>query len=220
MLKVAVIITGDVRDCNAKYNIIRYFKDFDVFCGSYKKHEEYIKTIGRNNKSILIDPSKDIRLPKNISNENIQQNMLQWLHLDNIINHFKSELLTYDIILKFRFDCVIINGNLNFSTIENNIVYNQSDQIFYSNSKTFIDTFNDFYDNIFQTCCFLDFNDFSFEKSWKSELVFANNLKNKNIINNKQMIFAVRIDRGNYNKVTADGNKPLYVNNTINGKFT
>ena len=45
MLKVAVIITGDVRDCNAKYNIIQYFKDFDVFGGSYKKHEEYIKTI-------------------------------------------------------------------------------------------------------------------------------------------------------------------------------
>lgn len=34
------------------------------------------------------------------------------------------------------------------------------------------------------------------------------------------MIFSVRIDRGNYNKVTADGNKQLYVNNTINGKFT
>ena len=183
MVKVAVIITGDVRDCKAKYDIIQYFKDFDVFCGSYTKHEEYIKTIGKNNKSILIDPNTDIRLPKNISKENIQQNMLQWLHLDNVINHFKSELLTYDIILKFRFDCVIINGNLNFSTIENNTMYNQSDQIFYSNSKTFIDTFKDFYDNIFQTCFFLDFNDFSFEKSWKSELVFASHLKNKNIIN-------------------------------------
>ena len=34
------------------------------------------------------------------------------------------------------------------------------------------------------------------------------------------MIFVVRIDRGNYNKVTADGNKPLYVNNIMNGKFT
>jgi hypothetical protein len=64
MKKVAIIITGDVRQCEATDLLVEKFKEFDVFCGSYTKHANYIKQLGKTNKSILIDPEKDIRCPK------------------------------------------------------------------------------------------------------------------------------------------------------------
>ena len=84
-MNIAIIITGDVRDCFVKDKIVKLFKDYDVFCGSYIIHKEYISKLGKNNYPFLINPENDIRLPKGIIKENMQQNMLQWLHLDNII---------------------------------------------------------------------------------------------------------------------------------------
>ena len=106
-MKIAVIITGDVRECFVKYKIPEIFKNYDVFCGSYNYHKDYIDTIGKNNYSYLIDELNDIRLPYGIIKEHMQQNMLQWLHLDNIINKFENKLKNYDIILKYRFDYLV-----------------------------------------------------------------------------------------------------------------
>ena len=85
-MKLAIIITGDVRDCFVNEKIKEIFKNYDVFIGSYIEHKKYIDTIGKNNYSYLIDKNDDIRLPRFVKKEFMQQNMLQWLHLDNIIN--------------------------------------------------------------------------------------------------------------------------------------
>ena len=67
----------------------------------------------------------------------MQQNMLQWLHMDNIINNFEDKLIKYDILLKYRFDYNINDKDfLNKIRVIPNILYNDSDRIFYSESST------------------------------------------------------------------------------------
>jgi hypothetical protein len=229
MKKVAIVITGDVRQCEATDILIEKFKEFDVFCGSYTKHANYIKQLGKTNKSILIDPEKDIRCPKGLVSSQMQQNMLQWLHLDNIIKTFKPDLLQYEVIVKFRFDCIMDKDNyyevLYNVKPESNILYgggaphHQVDIVFYARSDTFIKIFEYFYDSI--TYLHKDRNsEDSFLKSWLSDPFFIDHLKMQNITSEIPSAFRALIIRGNYNKVLADGNKRLYKNNALLGKFS
>ena len=208
MKKIAIIITGDVRQCRATDILLEKFKEFDVFCGSYIKHANYIKRLGKTNKSILIDPEKDIRCPKGLHNSQMQQNMLQWLHMDNIIKTFKQDLLQYEVLLKFRFDCLIDKvdycGVFHNVSIKPNVLYNRSDIVFYAGSETFIKAVGGLYDEITYRHKDNNSND-CFEKSWCSEPFFAYHLKLKKIINEEIVGFHVSIIRGNYRKVTADG---------------
>ena len=90
-MKIGIIITGDVRECVMKEKIKTIFTEYDVFIGSYIQHKEYIEHIGKNTYSYLINPENDIILPDGIKKEYYQQNMLQWLHLDNgFTNAFKK----------------------------------------------------------------------------------------------------------------------------------
>jgi hypothetical protein len=223
MKKIAIIITGDVRQCEATDILIEKFKEFDVFCGSYTKHANYIKRLGKTNKSILIDPEKNIRCPKGLTSSQMQQNMLQWLHMDNIIKTFKQDLLQYEVLLKFRFDCLI--DKVDYCDIfhnvspKSNVLYNHSDIVFYAGSETFIKAVEGLYDDITYRHKDNNSND-CFEKSWCSEPFFAYYLKLKKIINEEIVGFRVCIIRGSYHKVTADGNKRLYKGNEILGKFS
>ena len=71
MMKIAVIITGDVRECFVKYKLIEIFKEYDVFVGSYNHHKKYIEKIGKNNYSYLINPETDIVFPNGIKKEDM-----------------------------------------------------------------------------------------------------------------------------------------------------
>jgi hypothetical protein len=224
MSKVAIIITGDVRNCMTKDNIIKQFEDYDVFCGSYKKHADYINRIGRVNNSVLINPDTDIRFPKGLDKTNMQHNMLQWLHLDNILREYKNELLEYDVILKFRFDCRVTSGAFN-ETLKNlkaepGDVHSMGDCSFYAEPHTFFKAFEDFYDTIQDGFVHKDDMDNSFEKSWKSEAAFTENLKMKKLVDKRPLFFSFILDRGGYHKVVADGNKRLYEGAKLLGKFS
>jgi hypothetical protein len=48
----------DVRKCYVPKLLQKEFSKFDVYCGSYIKHKDYIKTLGKKNYSYLIDPGK------------------------------------------------------------------------------------------------------------------------------------------------------------------
>ena len=136
-MKIAIIITGDVRECPGKHIIKDIFKNYDVFCGSYVRHEKYISTFADLNNCCLINEETDIRLPDGISKNNIQQNMLQWLHLDNVIKNFKDKLINYDVILKYRFDYFIYDHNfLQKISIKPNNIYINTDRIFYADTNT------------------------------------------------------------------------------------
>ena len=211
--KIAVIITGDVRDCSTKYLLKDIFKNYDVFAASYIKHKKYISKIGKNNYSKLIDPLTDIRLPSGVSKENMQGGMLQWMHLDNIILMFEKKLLEYDVILKFRFDYLIKDKNfLNKLYIQENTLFNDSDKIFYSDSETFIKTFKGFYNNLTDyTFKFdRDIKDDSLETSWRSEPSLKLHLEKIKVINCPLQFKKGIIDRGMYQKEFAIGNKRLY----------
>ncbi len=137
--------------------------------------------------------------------------MLQWLHLDNVIHKFEDQLLKYDIILKYRFDYYVDDflTKLTKLTVIPNILYNESDRVFYSDSLTFINIFKTYYDNLKNyTYQHRDITDDSFSTSWKSEPALQMHLKNINILSEPSIICGIII-RGSYDKVTADGNKKL-----------
>jgi hypothetical protein len=174
----------------------------------------------------LIDPNKDLTIPQNLSQIDLQQNMLQWLHMENIILNFRNELLTYDIIFKFRFDTIIKNSQNYFDLITKitndtsiNTIYNESDKVFYGNSITFIKSFEDFYNTIIsETHLHKNISENNFDTSWKSEPAFRHNLKKKNIQNVK-IELNVEIVRGDYPKIVGDGNNKLFDGNNLLGKF-
>lgn len=220
-MKIAIIITGDVRECFVKEKVVEMFKEYDVFIGSYINHKQYIENIGKNNYSYLINPETDIRFPEGIKKESMQQNMLQWLHIDNIINNFEDKLIKYDVILKYRFDYNIKDDDfLKKISVIPNTLHNDSDRFFFSESLTFIKIFKTFYNNLKNyTYNNRSDNDDSFATSWKSELALKMHLNSLNVINEKTN-FSGSIIRGSYNKEYADGNKKLYDNDIIRGKFT
>jgi hypothetical protein len=220
-MKIGIIITGDVRECYVKNNLPKIFKEYDVFIGSYIKHKKYVESIGKNNYSYLINPETDIRLPDGIKKEHMQQNMLQWLHLDNVINNFEDKLIKYDILLRYRFDYDIDDKDfLNKIRVIPNILYNNSDRMFYSESLTFINIFKTFYSQLKDYGYYSNRNDDddSRASSWKSEPALQLYLKNINI--HSKIIRNGKIVRGSYNKTMGDGNKKLYISNILKGKFT
>ncbi len=223
---VAVIITGDVRNCKAKEIIKTQVSNYDVFCGSYVKHETFINELGKNNYKVLIDPNNDIILPNGITKENMQQNMLQWLHLNNIIKKYKNKLMEYDIIIKLRLDIILNIENCSYiSHIQElnynyNTIYCHSDIIFACHYKVFIDLFEDFYDKIiYMTYPFNKNNYTILDNTWRSENAFRFNSELKKI-NRINFLFKIYIDRGDYNKERGDGNRNLYHNNKLMGKFS
>lgn len=220
-MKVAFIITGDVRICTTREILPTKIKNCDVFCGSYYEHSEYLTKFGDNN--TLIDKS-NIRPPYGLHHEDMQQNMLQWLCLDTVIQRYRNELLTYDVICKIRFD-TIINGwddyhqFISSQDIHDGVIYNDSDRVFYGRSGVFIRAFEDFYDRTIPST-FIKHEHHNFSNSWKSELEFKNMLSKKHI-GNKLINQGIRIDRGSYRKEPADGNRKLYTPaGELLGKFT
>ena len=211
-MKIAIIITGDVRDCSVKNKIVEMFKEYDVFIGSYINHKKYIDSIGKNNYSYLINPETDIRLPDGIKKEHMQQNMLQWLHLDNIINNFEDKLIKYDIIFKYRFDYDLADSDfLNKINVTPDTLYNDSDKMFYSEKLTFIKIFKTFYAKLQN----YNYNGNRCDRhndvhsSWKSELAFDTHLMNMKIHSNSNKKWG-KIIRGSYSKKRGDGNKKIY----------
>lgn len=222
-MNIAIIITGDVRECFVKNKIVNLFKDYDVFCGSYINHKEYVSKLGKNNYSFLINPETDIRLPNGIKKEQMQQNMLQWLHMDNIIKKYKDKLIKYDVILKYRFDYFKKNNNfLSKIYVEPNVLFCHCDLIFYSNSITFLKIFSLYYDNLSK---YTYDNKFQFnnilKNSWRSEDCLKIYLNKINVTRKVLQFQNGTIIRGKYKKTYADGNKKLYdEDENLLGKFT
>lgn len=220
-MKIAFIITGDVRNCPTKNLLPNKLIACDVFCASYIEHSDYLDKFGSNN--ICIN-KQNIQPPLSLHSNDMQQNMLQWLCLDLVIQTYKNELLLYDVICKIRFDTIIHNWN-NYNhyilsrNIEKNVLYNDSDRVFYASANTFINCFDNFYNTVIPNT-FIRQKNFSYSNSWKSEPEFQNNLRNKNI-KNIRIDNDVSIDRGTHKKTFGDSNKKLYsTSGELLGNFT
>ena len=115
--------------------------------------------------------------------------------------------------MKYRFDYNINDEDfLNKISVRPNILYNDSDLIFYSESLTFIKVFKTFYTQL------KNYSYIGGSKSWSSSRSFQSHLKSVNI--QSKGIKIGRIIRGLYKKERDDGKKKLYINNIIQGKFT
>ena len=135
-MKHAIILTGELRfDNEIHFNqFINFINGFDVFISTYPKYEKLAKQITNN--YVVSETS----LP--------QGNMYQWYHLDKIIKQWKSTLLNYEILIKLRTDLIFNEIDLKNLIVDSNTIYPQTDQIFYAESKHFIHTFEDMFDNV------------------------------------------------------------------------
>lgn len=221
-MKIAVVITGDVRNSPMKQCIKDIYKDHDIFVGSYVKHQSYIEEFTKNH--YLVDETVEIRNPKTITKKEMQQNMLQWLHLDNVLMKFKDQLLSYDVIMKCRFDYKVNEKDFfKKISVQPNVLYNHSDMMFYAESNTFFKVFEDYYDKLNRYTFHQNRepHDDSFQRSWKSEPALQMHLKSNKIKSVKMHFSQGILMRGSYNKTVADGNKRLYdENGKLLGKFT
>ena len=219
-LRIAILLIGDVRDCETKKKLKSYFAHFPVFHATYTKHREFVETIGNCVYSVLSDPETDIRPPAVLEKQDMQQNMLQWMHLDNLLRTYKDELQTYDVIVKLRYDTRIRNMEfLQHMNVAPNTIYNQSDMMFYANAKTFFHIFEGWYDTISETYDYKAHRTNPCgETSWRSEPQFRAHLERKSV--QSQYMEMVDIDRGTFVKTVGDGIASLYDNDTLRGKFS
>jgi len=212
-MKVAVILTGDVRPCTAKQKLLHELKDADLFIGSYEHHREYLNSLGATRRMFLIT-KEEIRPPTGLQKQDMLQNMLQWMHLDNVLRAFYNELSTYTHILKLRFD-TSIQTNVPYmqvicescSRCVQGVVYCNSDTTFHATTSTFMQTLTTFYDTEIRK-----------HKRFASEQAFKSHIANKCLEKTRQGFFT-KIDRGEYLKEKGDGNRHLYSGDELTGKF-
>jgi hypothetical protein len=135
-MKHAIILTGELRFDNENHfnEFIKFIDGLDVFISTYPKYEKLAKQITNN---YMVSETS---LP--------QGNMYQWYHLDMVIKQWKSILLSYEILIKLRTDLIFDKVDLKKLVANSNTIYPQTDQIFYADSKHFIHTFEDMFDNV------------------------------------------------------------------------
>lgn len=193
--------------------LVEQLQTADVFVGSYEHHREYLSTLGATRRLCLIKKS-DIRPPKGTTNQQMLQNMLQWLHLDNVLKQHGAELSAYTHVVKLRFD-TRIETQLPYMQVihdacaraKEGVVFCNSDRTFHATTPTFMQVFENFYDNRIPKW-----------PAFASERVFKLNIKEQGFLMQGQG-FKTHIDRGSYFKERADGNRKLYAGNDLKGKF-
>jgi len=137
--KIAILIPGELRFFNKEYlNIfINKLKEYDIFISTYKKYENIAKLITKN--YIILDESK--YNPE-------QTNLYQWIHLQNLISHYKDKLVEYNILLKFRTDITFQKDFFNKIEPIEKTIYCFTDFIFFGLTEHFLYVFEDIYDKI------------------------------------------------------------------------
>lgn len=218
---VAIVLTGDVRDCPSRDRLAWQLRNYSLFCSSYAAHHSFLSQLGCQRPMLFLNLSQLPKPPFAKDLFDMQQNMLQWLHLQNIIAQFGRRLLKYQFVLKLRYD---LNLNADFeSTLGRwnpvtSIVYGKSDWIFGAVPETFVEVFRDIYDMIDPPN--RSWGDDSMRRSWKSESYFQSRLKIKGVGKQEPLPFGAVIDRGAYSKVRGDGNIRMFgTNGSILARF-
>ena len=139
--RIGILIPGELRFFNKKYlNIcINKLKGYDIFISTYKKYESIAKLITKN--YIILDESK--YNPE-------QTNIYQWIHLQNLISHYKDKLIEYKILLKFRTDIIFQKDFFNIIEPIEKTIYCFTDYIFFGLTEHFLYVFENIYDKIMQ----------------------------------------------------------------------
>lgn len=140
---MAILLVGELRFENEShfFKFKHNLKNYNLFISTYPKYERIAKLLTDN---YIIT---DISLPNKYRP---YKHIYQWFHLNNILIIYKNVLnQNFQNLIKLRTDINI--NSYKFSTLEvnKNTTYVQTDQIFYANTSHFINTFNNFYSDIF-----------------------------------------------------------------------
>lgn len=143
-MKVAIIVIGQLRFRNREHLID--FKNkidgFDTFVSTYNKYRFHASKLTSFDRCIF-HREQNIRVSMN--------NMLQWYHLDSIIEKYSKELEDYDIIIKLRTDIDFIKLDLALKmcgSLDSNTIYSCTDILFYAKTEHFLHIFRYFWENI------------------------------------------------------------------------
>ncbi len=141
-MKIAVIITGQLRfrDRNHLINFKEKLEDYDTYISTYTKYKFHASKLTTLDKCIFFREN-DIKVSQN--------NMLQWYHLDSLIQNFSEKLKKYEIIIKLRTDIDFPNIEiLKNCEILPDTIYSCTDILFYSTTSHFLKTFTLFWGEI------------------------------------------------------------------------
>lgn len=145
-MKKIFLLTGQLRFTEKEYldNFLKMMKDKDVLISTTKEFEELALNITKKENIVYLDDY----LQKNYQETKLTH-IYQWMHLDLIINTFKKKMLEYDVIYRIRTDITFdMNELLNFP-VDNETIYLHRDILFFAETKHFIKTFENYYDDIF-----------------------------------------------------------------------
>ena len=145
-MKRVLLLTGQLRFNNIDRfnNFTETIEGYDVFISTTREFEEFALKITSREKIIFLDDYMDERYKVTRHNH-----IYQWMNLDLIIHEFKYKLLQYDVIYRIRTDIKFNIIKLMKIPIEKETMYSYRDMLFFAETKHFIKTFENFYNDIF-----------------------------------------------------------------------
>ena len=134
---LAIVIPGELRfkDENHLKTFAKYIEGYDVYISTRFEYKELASYLSTN---YILTPDREQTYPGR---------MYQWFHLQNILQSYHYTLSKYTTILKLRTD-IIYNTTLASAFKhhnKDNILYTNSDRIFYTSGHTFIHIFADIF---------------------------------------------------------------------------
>jgi hypothetical protein len=143
MSNIAILLVGELRFENESHflNFQSKLKNYNIFISTYPKYERIAKLLTDN---YIIS---DITLPDKYMP---YKHIYQWFHLNNILTIYKNVFYqNFENLIKLRTDININSYKFSALEVNKNTTYVQTDQIFYANTFHFINTFQNFYSDIF-----------------------------------------------------------------------
>ena len=145
-MRGVLLLTGQLRFNNTdRFDaFIDTIKGYDVFISTTREFEEFAFKITSRENIVFLDDYLNEKYE--ITRHGY---IYQWMNLDLLIYKFKSKLLEYDIIYRVRTDIKFYIDELINVPIEKETIYSIRDMMFFGESKHFVKTFENFYNDIF-----------------------------------------------------------------------
>lgn len=135
--QLAIVIPGELRfrDKNHFETFLEYIEGIDTYIST---RHEYKKLASELSANYILTPNKEQVYPGR---------MYQWYHLQNILQSYHYLLSKYTTVVKLRTDVMydISLANVFSKHSKSNILYANSDRIFYTSGLMFIHTFADIF---------------------------------------------------------------------------
>jgi len=164
-LRIAVIFNGEFNGIDEM--LVQNVKAFDVYVSTYKEYEIDAMRVSTNRSRMLLYSRDEVPC--------MSVPIFQWWHLNQVIRNFRTELESYDLILKLRADLRFYRSfrSSDLAQTPHGCLQMNSDHSFYADPETFFKVYDGFYDDIFNK--YYDRNAQYFPLNWRN---FKETIKN------------------------------------------